>query len=125
MEELELWCTKFYVIPTIIFSTTYTMPRILLQSTSPNRTNREELQPFQRGINVGRFLEGQKKSNVQHEMKLPYTIIQTIITTYQSSTTGTSSPRIGRLGILSDADKCYILLQIERDPFIKTEGIYS
>jgi len=41
---------------------------------------------------------------------------------YQSSTTGTSSPRIGRTEILSDVDKRYILLQIKR-PFIKTEDI--
>ena len=99
------------------------MHRTPLQSVSPNRTNRKEFQPFQRGIIVGRFLAGQKRSNIQREMNLPYTTIQTTIATYQSSTTGTSSPRIGRPGILSDADKRYILLQIKRDPFIKTEDI--
>ncbi|EYE97295.1 uncharacterized protein EURHEDRAFT_328088 [Aspergillus ruber CBS 135680] len=56
-------------------------------------------------------------------MNLSYTTIQTTIQTYQSSTTGTRSPRIGRPEILSDADKRYILLQIKRGPFIKTEDI--
>lgn len=104
------------------------MPRTPLQSTtspspSPNRTKRKELQPFQRGIIIGRFLAGQKKSTIRHEMNLPYTTIQTTIARYQSSTTGSSSPRNGRPGILSDADKRYILLQIKRDPSIKTEDI--
>ena len=99
------------------------MPRTPLESTSSNRTNRKELEPFQRGIIVGRILAGQKKANIQREMDLPCTTIQTTIQTYQSSTTGTSSPRIGRPEILSDADKQYILLQIKRDPFIKTEDI--
>ena len=99
------------------------MPRTPLRSTSSNRTNRKELEPFQRGIIVGRFLAGQKKADIQREMNLPYTTIQTTIQTYQPSTTGTSSPRIGRPEILSGADKRYILLQIKRDPFIKTEDI--
>ena len=124
--------TKVYVIPrratrhlilSIIFSTTYTMPRTPLRSTISNRTNRKELEPFQRGIIVGRFLAGQKKADIQREMNLPYTTIQTTIQTYQSSTTGTRSPRIGRPEILSDADKRYILLQIKRGPFIETEDI--
>jgi transposase len=54
---------------------------------------------------------------------LPYTTIQTTIETYQTFTTGTSSPRSGRPEVLSDADKRCILLQIKRDPFIKTEEI--
>src|SRR5699024_6614007 len=62
-------------------------------------------------------------TDIQCDMNLPYTSIQTTIATYQSSTTGTSSSRIGRPEILSDADKRYILLQIKRDPFIKTEDI--
>ena len=62
-------------------------------------------------------------ADIQCAMNLPYTTIQTTIATYQSSTTGTSSSRIGRPEILSDADKRYILLQIKRDPFIKTEDI--
>ena len=85
------------------------MPRIPLRSISSSRNNRE-LEPFQRGIIVGRFLAGQKKADIQREMDLPYTTIQTTIQTYQSSTTGTSSLRIGRPEILSDADKRYILL---------------
>ena len=56
-------------------------------------------------------------------MNLPYTTIQTTSAIYQSSTTGTSSPCIGRPEILSDADKQYILLQVKRDPFIRTEDI--
>ena len=60
---------------------------------------------------------GQKKADIQHAMILPYTTIQTTMATYQSSTTGTSSPRIGRPEILSDADKRYILSQNKRDPF--------
>jgi transposase len=81
------------------------------------------LEPFQRGIIVGRFLAGQKKADIQRAMNLPYTTIQTTIETYQTSTTGTSSPRSGRPEILSDTDKRYILSQIKRDPFIKAEDI--
>ncbi|OJJ88494.1 uncharacterized protein ASPGLDRAFT_42071 [Aspergillus glaucus CBS 516.65] len=80
------------------------MPRAPLRSTSSNRTNRKELEPFKRGIIVGRFLAGQKKADIQCEMNL-------------------LSPRIGRPDILSDAGKQYILLQIKRDPFIRTEDI--
>jgi len=56
-----------------IFSTIYTIPRAPLQSISSNRTSRKELEPFQRGIIVGRFLAGQKKADIQREMNLPYT----------------------------------------------------
>ncbi|OJJ81336.1 uncharacterized protein ASPGLDRAFT_50393, partial [Aspergillus glaucus CBS 516.65] len=90
------------------------MPRAPLQSTSSNRTGRKELEPFQRGIIVGRFLAGQKKADIQRAMHLPYTTIQTTIATYQSSTTGTSSSRIGRPEILSDADKPQLTEEIAK-----------
>lgn len=99
------------------------MPRTPLTPISSNRANRKELEPFQRGIIVGRFLTGQKMVDIQHAMDLPYSTIQTTITRYQSSTTGTSSPRNGRPEILSQSDKRFILLQIKRDPFIRTEDI--
>jgi hypothetical protein len=74
------------------------------------------LEPFQHGITVGRFLAGQKKADIQRAMNLPYTTIQTTIETYQTSTTGTSSPCSGRPEILSDTDKRYILLQVNGIP---------
>lgn len=106
-----------------IFSNIYSVPRTPLRYTSSNRTSRKELEPFQIGIIVGRFLAGQKMVDIQQAMDLPYTTIQTTIATYHSSTTGTSSPRNGRPELLSETDKRYILLQIKRDPFIRTEDI--
>ena len=61
--------------------------------------------------------------DIQQAMDLPYTTIQTTIATYHSSTTGTSSPCNGQPEVLSEADKQYILLQIEHNPFIRTEDI--
>lgn len=88
--------------------------------TRPNKTTRKELEPFQRGLIIGRFLAGQKTIEIHRETGLPYSTIQTTINRYQSSTTGTSSPRNGRPGVLSDADKRFIHMQIKRNPDIKT-----
>lgn len=82
-------------------------------------TNRKKLEPFQRGIIVGRFLAGQKTVDIQQAMDLPYPTIHTTITRFQSSTTNTSSLS-GRPEIFSQSDKRFILLQITRDPFIRT-----
>lgn len=92
------------------------MPRA--PPTSSNKTKRKELEPFQRGLIIGRFLAGQKMVDIQQAMDLPYSTIKTTITRYQSSTTGTSSPRNGRPERLSEADKRFIFLQIKRNPSI-------
>lgn len=94
-----------------------------LQPETSDKTTRKELEPFQRGIIIGRYLAGQKQADIQRAMGLPYSTIRVTIKKYKTSTTGTSAPRSGRPQALSDSDKQYIHLLIKRDPFIKVEDI--
>lgn len=91
------------------------MPRTPLRSTSSNRTSRKELEPFQRGIIVGRFLAGQKKADIEREMNLPYTTIQTTIQPI-------SPPPLALVLLALDGQRSFLML-ISDIFFHKSSGI--
>jgi hypothetical protein len=91
------------------------MPRTPLRSTSSNRASRHELEPFQRGIIVGRFLAGQKKADIQRAMNLPYTTIQTTIEYIR--------PLLLGLALLAPDGQRYFLILISDIFFYKLSGI--
>ena len=122
--------TKVYVIPRratrhpillIIFSTTYTVPRTPLHSTSSDRTSRRELEPFNEGYSWSIPCRPEK-GDIEHEINLPCTmILQTII---KSLLQHIGPPSLALVLLASDGERSFlmlisvIILQIKRDPFI-------